>query len=349
MGTSQRLTYIDLFSGAGGLAEGFRQAGFKSVFAVEHDKAAAETYRTNFKHDVFVGPIEKLKTVPVNADIIIGGPPCQGFSPLGKMSPTAGHLKMNKLWKHYFRIVSEVSPRAFVIENVPEILKSSEFVILQRTARKLGYKIQSQILHAVDYGVPQGRRRAFIIGCKDAEPIFPEATGEYMTVRDAIGDLPLKPNGVNWHIGRNPTQKSLDRYKCVPPGGNRFDLMRKRPDIAPDCWLNKPTGSTDVFGRLEWGKPSLTIRTEFFKPEKGRYLHPKAHRPITHREAARLQTFPDSFVFCGTKTEVAKQIGNAVPPKLAYHVALAVREVLFPKRKKPGAVRRPETVHELSA
>ena len=101
--------------------------------------------------------------------------------------------------------------------------------------------------------------------------------------------------------------------------------MKKRPDLAPRCWLNKPTGSTDVFGRLEWDKPALTIRTEFFKPEKGCYLHPEAHRPITHREAARLQTFPDSFVFSGSKIEVAKQIGNAVPPRLAKAIAQAVR------------------------
>ncbi|MDO8736401.1 MAG: DNA cytosine methyltransferase [Thermoleophilia bacterium] len=341
MRTNQRLSFIDLFSGAGGLAEGFRQAGFKSVFAVEHDQAAAGTYRANFHHDVFVGPIEKLKTLPTTADIIVGGPPCQGFSPLGKMSPTANHLKLNKLWKHYFRIVSEVSPRAFVIENVPEILKSQEFIILKRTAHKLGYKIQSKILYAVDYGVPQGRRRAFIIGCKEGEPSFPEPTGEFRTVKDAIGDLPLIPDGENWHIGRNPTSKSLERYKCIPPGGNRFDLMRLRPDIAPDCWLNKPTGSTDVFGRLEWDKPSLTIRTEFFKPEKGCYLHPKAQRPITHREAARLQTFPDDYIFCGSKTEVAKQIGNAVPPKLAYHVALSLKATLSPARKTKASRKRP--------
>jgi len=100
--------------------------------------------------------------------------------------------------------------------------------------------------------------------------------------------------------------------------------MRKRPDLAPRCWLDKPTGSTDVFGRLEWDKPSLTIRTEFFKPEKGRYLHPEADRSLTHREAARLQTFPDDFVFIGSKTEVARQIGNAVPPKMAAAVAKAL-------------------------
>ena len=103
--------------------------------------------------------------------------------------------------------------------------------------------------------------------------------------------------------------------------GNRFDLQRNRPDITPDCWIRKTKGGTDLFGRLFWDRPSVTIRTEFFKPEKGRYLHPKQHRPITHREAARLQSFPDEFVFTGSKIEIARQIGNAVPPVLAARVA----------------------------
>ena len=153
---------------------------------------------------------------------------------------------------------------------------------------------------------------------------MPLPTGEEATVRDAIGHLPPEPDGCNWHIGRNPTEKSLARYRCIPPGGNRFDLMRERPDITPKCWLRKKTGTTDVFGRLEWDGVACTIRTEFYKPEKGRYLHPEQDRPITHREAACLQSFPDEFEFCGTKIEVARQIGEAVPPKLAYEVAHAV-------------------------
>ena len=136
----------------------------------------------------------------------------------------------------------------------------------------------------------------------------------WMTVREAIGDLPLEPTEGDWHLSRNPTAKSLARYKAIPPGGNRFDIPE---DLLPSCWKNKPTGTTDVMGRLQWDRPCLTIRTEFFKPEKGCYLHPEAHRPITHREAARLQTFPDDFEFRGSKIEVARQIGNAVPPSLA--------------------------------
>src|SRR5689334_17946515 len=134
-------TFIDLFSGAGGLAEGFRQAGFRSVYAVEIDAAAAETYRLNFDHDVFVSPIEKLRRVPTRADVVIGGPPCQGFSALGRMSPAERHSGMNQLWKHYMRIVADVKPMAFVIENVPEILRSPEFEGIRRSAQRLGYEV----------------------------------------------------------------------------------------------------------------------------------------------------------------------------------------------------------------
>ena len=121
---------------------------------------------------------------------------------------------------------------------------------------------------------------------------------------------------------------SMERYKAIPPGGNRFDLMRNRPDITPACRLNKPTGTTDVMGRLWWDRPSATIRTEFFKPEKGRYLHPTANRVISHREAARLQSFPDWFEFEGSKIEIARQIGNAVPPQLAKAIALHLAALL---------------------
>jgi DNA (cytosine-5)-methyltransferase 1 len=334
-------TFIDLFCGAGGLALGFSQAGFQSVYAVDFDKPAAETYRRNFKHEVWDKPIEDLEHIPVKADIIIGGPPCQGFSPLGKMIPLAEHRNMNKLWRHYIRIVEQVNPIAFVVENVPEFLRSVEFKALDRKAAELGYKIAADVLKAVEYGIPQQRRRTFVVAVRDGDPRLPDPTNQRMTVRDAIGDLPLEPTGRDWHIGRNPTPKSIKRYRCVPPGGNRFDLMRKRPDLAPRCWLNKPTGSTDVFGRLEWEKPALTIRTEFFKPEKGRYLHPQADRPITHREAARLQTFPDNFEFYGSKIQVARQIGNAVPPKLARAVATELRVILEEiEQRRVGSARQ---------
>lgn len=330
---TREYTLMDLFSGAGGMTLGFKWAGFRPIFAVECDEAAADTYEANFGAHVFRGRIEDLPIEELpKADVIIGGPPCQGFSPLGKMSSSSErlkiHVELNGLWRHYFRVLKHVMPRAFVLENVPEILRSEEYVALREKFADLGYELVSGVLNAADFGVAQIRKRAFIMGLKGGTPALPEPTGERKTVRDAIGHLPLNPDGRNWHVGRNPTPKSLERYKCIPPGGNRFDLIRKRPDLAPPCWLKKKSGSTDVFGRLEWDKPALTIRTEFFKPEKGRYLHPEAHRPITHREAALLQSFPEDFIFKGSKIEVARQIGNAVPPKLAEAVARKLRQLL---------------------
>jgi len=340
-------TCIDLFAGAGGLSIGFEKAGFKVVAATDWDHWSCETLRTNNKNTVvYEGDIVDLdpalfaKQIGVDTvDIIIGGPPCQGFSQLGKRMKDDPR---NQLWREYLRFVAFFKPKMFLIENVPQLLASDEFGQIKMTAEKLGYEVKEKILAAVEYGVPQKRRRAIIIGSRIGSPKHPLPTHAAptqtnllnsklktcSTVRDAIGDLPLEPDGRNWHIGRNPTPVSLKRYKCVPPGGNRFNLP---PEITPDCWKKKLTGSTDVFGRLEWDKPSLTIRTEFFKPEKGRYLHPEAHRPITIREAARLQTFPDDYIFIGSNVQVAKQIGNAVPIQLAKCIGEELIKLLQPQ------------------
>jgi DNA (cytosine-5)-methyltransferase 1 len=339
---------IDLFAGAGGLSLGFHlaESGFEPVMAVESESAAARTFKTNFAGQLAVpvnvidAPIQTVEKYP-EAEVVIGGPPCQGFSPLGRDRDPSSRALLNELWQEYVRAVLQVKPRAFVIENVPEFLKSVQFqTLLQRlnTDRRLRkYKFSYGVLNAADYGVPQRRRRGLFVASIDHQPCWPPQTTHgpespdqrpYRTVRDAIGDLPLRPTGEDWHIGRNPLPSSIERYKAVPEGGNRFDLQRNRPDLTPQCWLNKPTGTTDVFGRLWWDRPAFTIRTEFFKPEKGRYLHPKAHRPITHREAARLMTFPDWFAFEGSKIEVARQIGNAVPPALGTEIARFVRKLL---------------------
>jgi len=345
-------TVADLFAGAGGLTEGFRGAGFSPVAAVEFDRWAARTYAKNFGPHVLACPIEDvdisrgvsglswsgmdaegssvtLKTPAI--DVLVGGPPCQGFSPLGRMNDWSFDDPRNALWRHYMRVLDILNPKIFVIENVPEILKSQEFERLKRYVKKLGigYQLTSGILNAAFFGVPQNRKRAIIIGSRIGHATLPPETFERATVRDAIGDLPLEPTGQELHVGRNPQARSLERYKCVPEGGNRFDLVRSRPDLAPRCWLRKKTGSTDVFGRMRWDEPAPTIRTEFFKPEKGRYLHPVAHRPITLREAARIQTFPDEFEFLGSHVQIAKQIGNAVPVRLAYRIALHIRAMLL--------------------
>ncbi len=349
---TSELYVADLFAGAGGITEGFRQVGFTPVAAVEFDRWAAQTYAANFGNHVLACPIEDVEVkrsegallwsgrnvedAPLEfetpeIDVLVGGVPCQGFSPLGRMNDWEYDDPRNKLWKHYMRILDVVQPKVFILENVPEILKSAEFERLRRHVRRLerGYELAYDVLNAVLYGVPQNRKRAIIIGSRIGRPTLPPSGLKRLTVRDAIEDLPLEPNGENWHVGRNPKSMSVERYKCVPKGGNRFDLMRKRPDLTPKCWKRKKTGSVDVFGRMWWDEPSPTIRTEFFKPEKGRYLHPKANRPITIREAARLQTFPDAFIFVGSNVQVAKQIGNAVPVKLAFAIATHLLQTLL--------------------
>ena len=271
-------------------------------------------------------------TLNQRIDVIIGGPPCQGFSPLGMMSRGKDrkdqHCQLNRLWQDYVRAIELFRPSAVVTENVPQFQKSMEFEEFILKLDSLGYTSNSEILNAFHYGVPQVRKRSFTISLLSGTPSFPNRIDERLTVRDAIGGMSFIPDGKNWHIGRNPRPISIERYRTIPPGGNRFNLMSSRPDITPSCWLNKLTGTTDVFGRLEWDRPASTIRTEFFKPEKGRYLHPEAHRPITHREAALIQSFPINFDFLGSKSSAARQIGEAVPPRLAKAVGLTVMQAL---------------------
>lgn len=345
---------LDIFSGCGGLSLGFIDprfcGGFESVFALDHDGAAVASYRKNFGNHAVCGDIEEwvseIGDVP-HGDIVIGGLPCQGFSLLNK---TRKGDRRRALWQPYMDVVERSGASVFIIENVQGLLRSPEHEAIVHRAKALGFRVTAALLNAADYGTPQIRQRAFILGWKEeyapAVPFppspthlqRPDSSGRplWRTTREAISDLPapvgteIRPVSapLNLHFGRSPTEKSLLRYKAVPPGGNRFDLQKNLPELTPACWIRKTTGGTDLFGRLWWDRPSVTIRTEFFKPEKGRYLHPDQDRPITHREAARLMGFPDDFQFAGSKIEVARQIGNAVPPPLAGGVARHIRWLL---------------------
>ena len=344
---------IDLFCGAGGMSLGFinrKYCGdFDCVLAVDNDEASLKTHALNFGGVTILKNIEEwLDSDPVipNVDVVIGGPPCQGFSLLNKSR--VGDSR-RALWEPYIDVVERSKARVFVMENVAELYKSEELLRIKRRVNALGFRTIEAVLNAADYGAPQVRRRTIVIGWKSDlvdEPDFPPppthaapdlstSLPRWKTVREAIGDLGAVAGTeigaqapLDLHFGRNPTKVSLKRYSAVPPGGNRFDLQKNAPEITPRCWLEKKSGSTDLFGRLWWDRPSVTIRTEFFKPEKGRYLHPEKHRPITHREAARLMGFPDDFKFAGSKIEIARQIGNAVPPDLACAIALVVRNAI---------------------
>lgn len=353
------LRMIDLFAGCGGITAGFVPLGFNPVLSVEWNLHAAATYAANFgeSHTIW-GDINELPDDAIpGADVVIGGPPCQGFSNLGSRDVNDPR---NQLWKQYLRVVQHARPQMFVIENVERFRKSSEFQLLLNEADHgmiKDYELTHGLLLAADYGVAQRRPRTIVIGSRIGKIPLPKAShakvptdelAPWQTVRSRISKLPARPNTTElpdaratffgetvpgtfkWldlHFGRNPRPTSLLRYDCIPPGGGRFDL----PDeLLPDCWRNKPTGTTDVMGRMRWDAPSLTIRTEFFKPEKGQYLHPqweqnradrRVNRVITHLEAALLQDFPETYQWCGSKIEIAKQIGNAVPVGLAKAIA----------------------------
>ncbi len=343
---------------------------FQHVWANDFNQYCANTYNANFGHQCVYGDIVEILEqngfeVP-HADVVIGGPPCQGFSLLNK---NRENDPRKALWRPFLEVVEKSKASIFVMENVPQLLGSAEHEEIIKAAEEIGFQVCHDKLIAANYGVPQARTRAFIVGCNFTDPsvAFPPrrthfnpndngfkngstpSTEDYLpapkkwkTVRHAIGKLPA-PEGteirdvkppLDLHFGRNPTELSKKRYKTIPEQGmNRFDLQRLAPELTPKCWIRKKSGGTDLFGRLWWNRPSVTIRTEFFKPEKGRYLHPEQHRPITHREAARIQSFPDDFKFLGSKVEIAKQIGNAVPPELAARVADVVVLLLQYKPK----------------
>ena len=341
------LTMIDLFAGCGGLTQGFVEAGFTPIFAVEWDEDAAETYRQNFGDHVYVGPIEEVEEFP-SAGVVVGGPPCQGFSPLNMRGVG---LERRGLWEHYMRALRVAQPDYFVMENVPQLLKSAEYADFRAAVEQLPshYQVRAEVLDAADFGVPQRRRRAIVIGSRLGAPPWPEPTHSdpelslevgrkpWTTFRQAVDGLPCQADDINWHRRRHPRPTSVERYRTIPAEGEgRFELAARRPDITPRCWLEKKTGSTDVFGRLWWDRPAYTIRTEFYKPEKGRYLHPTEHRPLTVREAARCMTFPDDFVLPEgqSMTSIARQIGNAVPPLLARRVAHAISSHLAAWREE---------------
>jgi DNA (cytosine-5)-methyltransferase 1 len=392
---------VDLFSGAGGFSAGFRSyepsgpgsSPFQSVAAVEFDEAAAATYAANFG-SAHVANIDistwDARPYKGKVDVVMGGPPCQGFSALNRdnleKKPPKTDDPRNKLWREYMRVVTTIEPNIFVLENVDRFLKSQEFEDLKRATEDGGelsaYTLHSQVLNAADYGVPQARRRAIVIATRKdlgsalthprptharnaalAQPTLDERDDgllmlePWVTVGEAVFsqtsraapdiDLPdrtEKPLGVTLagpylttelHVGRRPTALSLARYSAIPTGGNRHDLRGKaatihgvETELSTASWDRHNTGSGDVMGRMHANRPSVTIRTEFYKPEKGRYLHPAEDRPITHYEAALIQGFPLDFKWFGSKVQIARQIGNAVPVGLGRALAQAIHEHL---------------------
>jgi DNA (cytosine-5)-methyltransferase 1 len=334
---------IDLFAGAGGLSLGLMNAGFDVRAALDNDPVAVRTYQAGLGHHILCAPIEEISATELmlragiragECSVLAGGPPCQGFSLQRRGDRTDPR---NELVLEFVRMVEEIRPAFFIMENVSGLLTKHGRAFLEefeRRAGKLGYVIHIELLDTADFGVPQHRRRALLVGERTAGGHahfrFPEAEqGPLKSVRDAIGDLPSPPADGSVHpLHANHFREArlaainIERIKHVPQGGGREHLPEH---LQLACHRNnKSHRHMDVYGRLAWDAPSVTLTARFDSFTRGRFAHPVEHRTITVREGARIQTFPDWFHFAGNREQQARQVGNAVPPLLASKLGEAI-------------------------
>lgn len=335
---------LDLFSGAGGTSLGFAAVNklipvFDFLGGCDINKVSAFTYSHNYDTPILNEDVtrlayeegylerilEKIKYDPKKPLVLIGCAPCQGFSSHRKKHWSEEDDIRNSLIIAYAKIVDKLNPDVIIMENVPEFLSKrywKYFIAAKEEFNKCGYIVKQHIYNAASFSVPQERFRSIVIGMKKEFllPVAQLSREQYVTVRHAIGDLPPVEAGVPdsndlMHKSAAHKQSTIDVIKQVPiNGGNR------PAGIGPSC-LDKIKGFSDVYGRLWWDKPSITITHYARNPASGRYTHPEQHRGLTAREAARLQSFPDGFEFTGKADDIYRQIGEAVPPMLSAAVA----------------------------
>lgn len=367
---------VDLFSGAGGLTYGFRNKivrnrftpddRFEFIFANEFDSYAAASFRKNFpeipmiEDDISKLDIDYLNRNNIsidNVDVIIGGPPCQSFSTVGKRQ----YDNRAKMYREYRRLLSIIKPKVFIFENVLGLLtmknNSGQPVIndvirsfenLDEFDNSIGYDVHKKILNAQDFGVPQSRERVFLVGVRKdltlkVEWSYPNANpkNRLITVADAISDLPKLNNGeekdrydsspetkyqylmrgnekiLNYHANRTNGERILQIMEAVIEGEGKEYINSLVEKGQLPRELFLTSGYHNTYGRLWWDRPSTTITNNLSTPSSLRCIHPKQNRALTPREGARLQSFPDAFQFIGPRTRVNVQIGNAVPPLLS--------------------------------
>ena len=338
--TSSNLTVLSLFAGAGGLDLGFSAAGFRTVGHVELEQWACDTLRANHPEAVVIGPpdhsgdvrevsarlLRELRSELAEVDVIIGGPPCQPYSVAAAQRflrgddrfKRTGHADARRggLFLEFYRLVAEVQPRAFLLENVPGLLEldgGEAISAMVQDLEELGYNVaRPTILQAADFGVPQFRQRAFVMGAKDSLPSLPVgkhgAEGTLLQPRRGVAHaLAGMPQDLPNHVPRNHAPASVARYRTLA-FGQREQLGR--------------------VDRLDPLRPSKTVIAGGSNGGGRSHLHPYIARTLTVRECARLQTFPDDYVFSGSSARQFTQVGNAVPPLLGEHLARALRQAL---------------------
>lgn len=364
-------TVVDLFSGCGGMSWGLEKSGFKTIAAIDNWTVALRTFAHNHPDALVVDDdirevdaselMEKLGVEPGQLDVIVGGPPCQGFSKNVPASYRYLQDERNQLFRDYMRFVEAFMPKAIVMENVAELYNAyggSVRTEITDWLHRLGYKTDVRVLTASDYGVPQKRRRCIFLASRVGHtPSIPipdiglfgglAESIQSVSAWDAISDLPRLEMGEAFEPRRNPNQPSNDfqewarqstdvvhnhvaaqlkptqveRYAALEPGQGIKDL--------PDH-LRPKGGYSGAYGRLDFTRVAPTITRWVFHPGSGRYGHPRERRIITMREAARLQSFTDDFVFLGSKNDIAGQIGNAVPPRMMAALAEEVKRCIQP-------------------
>jgi DNA (cytosine-5)-methyltransferase 1 len=343
---------LDLFAGVGGMSLGFEQAGFNTLVANEFDESIAKAYKKNHPTtNMIVGDITSLDlekefgSLKGKIKVIIGGPPCQGYSQKGSRKTI--NDERNFLFKYFVKVVELVSPVYFVMENVPNLLTAEKGYFkkeLVELFENLGYSLAMDIVDASTLGVPQKRRRAIIIGKKGDNAVdFNLKQVETVTIWDAISDLAFLNSGegdevqtyicdaltkyqeemrsrssrLYNHKATNHSKIALERLRMIPENSGKESLPKEH--------LTKSIYS-GTWERMVKSEQAVTITTRFDTPSSGKFTHPFLHRAITVREAARLQSFPDDFIFYGAKTSQMKQVGNAVPPKLANAIAELIKK-----------------------
>ncbi|MDD5456570.1 MAG: DNA cytosine methyltransferase [Candidatus Margulisbacteria bacterium] len=328
MSENLNLNAIDLFSGCGGLSVGMHKAGFNVIAAIEIAPAAVETYKLNHKKtNIFQEDIRSfnsqkmvdlLKGQPLH--LLAGCPPCQGFSSVRRLNrKTPASDDRNNLVKEYFRLIDELKPLTIMMENVPAL---KDYGLFQKIVKRLkkDYKIDLDVVDIKDYGIAQRRKRLVMVGSRLGVIDIAKRKYPKMTVRKVIEKLESvhSSNDPAHKITTMHTDKILEMIKLIPlDGGSRKDLPKK---YILDCHKKKNIGFNDIYGRLRWDDYSTTITGGCLNPSKGRFLHPEEHRAITIREAALIQSFPRRYKFPVdkiSKTNLALQIGNALPPKFS--------------------------------